>query len=77
MAKNIPHTPADAAWEITLQFMERRKDELGLTIYQLAKDSNMPESTVHRIMKGERVPSVVSYLQLLKGLRLTQKLLKK
>jgi predicted transcriptional regulator len=68
---------AEAAWEITRLFLVERRDGLGLTNYQLAKDADMPEATVHRIMAGQRVPSVINYFQLLAGLKINPRLVPK
>lgn len=62
---------SEAAWELTRLSLVERRDELNLTNYQLAKDAGMPEATVHRILAGQRVPSVINYYQLLVGLKLT------
>jgi predicted transcriptional regulator len=57
-------------WNDIRQSLISRRDELNLSNYQLAKDCNLPESTVHRILNGERVPSVVNFFQLLTGLKM-------
>lgn len=68
---------AEQAWEIALEFMRSRQAELGMTTYRLAKEANMPEPTVHRIMAGQRTPSVINVIQLLTALRINPHLVTK
>lgn len=60
------------AWEITRTYLKKRRDELEMSNYRLAQEADVPESTVHRVLNGERIPSIVLVLKIAKvmGLRI-------
>jgi transcriptional regulator with XRE-family HTH domain len=45
--------------------MNDRIDALGLSRYQVAKLSGLDQATVKRILEGDRVPSVETWIQIL------------
>lgn len=65
------------AWKITLRYLKERQSELGLTNYRLAKEAGMQEPTIHRIMTGGRVPSVINLYLILAALKLNIHILPK
>lgn len=64
-------------WEITRKYLIERRDELGMSSYQLAKVAGLAESQVSRYLSGEVTPSVIAFYQLIGALELNPYLVPK
>ena len=68
---------AVTGWNITRKFLLERRDDIGISHYEIAKRTGLPQSTVDRSLSGEVIPSVVIYYQILGALELNPYLIPK
>lgn len=57
-----------------LKEMNARLNELGISRYELSKESGIDQATIKRILEGDRIPSVKLWLKLIDALGLNLRL---